>query len=466
MLLGAFGVFQGSFGLLVTRLQRLLAESLPVSRFRANAFQEGYGEGFSGQRPDRCEVWTCLDPRGAPPHCSGLSAVEPEVTLEVAAAAALGLAVPALAVHGIRSGSSTKRAGLACSRRRSRGPHSEVEGCGAVSSIGTSAVISVPFVVLAVLVWSARPRTHRLMAILKTPRSGCSTMHPMSAPETGMARQDLSVTALYTSATWSWGHLPDAELLVHPQAHIVFNVVNAVIALIRPFFPGLAPLRSSLVHRHMMIDRLVATSGARQVLELAAGLSRRGVSLSSDSGLDYTEVDAPHVIEAERKCCSDQSADGRRCGPQLEAHRRRCDPDSAAGPGPKRPSAPGHRRGGALDVPRGGGAALVVQEGCGAFRSAGGTLIFDLVPACEQPSPGAVGRALIWLMERFTGGKAFVRDQRTRDDLRRDVLEAGFADVRLYEPTAVARAWDLPMPDAKTQQLLFVGRVPPLLPVP
>jgi O-methyltransferase involved in polyketide biosynthesis len=292
-------------------------------------------------------------------------------------------------------------------------------------------------------------------------------MHPMSAPETGMARQDLSVTALYTSATWSWGHLPDAELLVHPQAHIVFNVVNAVIALIRPFFPGLAPLRSSLVHRHMMIDRLVATSGARQVLELAAGLSRRGVSLSSDSGLDYTEVDAPHVIEAKRKLLlgSERGREAlQRPNWKLIGADVTQTPLLDLAPNDQAPL---------VIVAEGLLMYLEAEEQRSLFkraaerlRSAGGTLIFDLVPACEQPSPGAVGRALIWLMKRFTGGKAFVRDQRTRDDLRRDVLEAGFADVRLYEPTAVARAWDLPMPEAKTQQLLFVGRVPPLLPVP
>ena len=40
---------------------------------------------------------------------------------------------------------------------------------------------------------------------------------------------DLSVTALYTSATWTWGALPNADLFDHRDARRVFRVVNAVL---------------------------------------------------------------------------------------------------------------------------------------------------------------------------------------------------------------------------------------------
>ena len=90
---------------------------------------------------------------------------------------------------------------------------------------------------------------------------------------------DLSVTALYTSATWTWGKLPNAELFDHGQAKRVFRVVNAVLGAARPFIGLSSPLRLALLHRHTLIDALLVESGHRKVLELAAGLSRRGVTL-------------------------------------------------------------------------------------------------------------------------------------------------------------------------------------------
>ena len=38
-------------------------------------------------------------------------------------------------------------------------------------------------------------------------------------------------------------------------------------------------------------------------------------------------------------------------------------------------------------------------------------------------------RALSWLMARFTKGRGFVRDDRTRADLATELRDAGFADV-------------------------------------
>ena len=88
--------------------------------------------------------------------------------------------------------------------------------------------------------------------------------------------------------------------------------------------------------------------------------------------------------------------------------------------------------------------------------SAAGTFVFDLVPKCEEPKPGAFGRALGWLMKRFTGGKGFERDERTRVDIANELTKAGFSRVETLEPGDVARAWGLPFADVATQQLVFV----------
>jgi O-methyltransferase involved in polyketide biosynthesis len=94
-----------------------------------------------------------------------------------------------------------------------------------------------------------------------------------------------------------------------------------------------------------------------------------------------------------------------------------------------------------------------------AFLRSRGTLVFDLVPAVEQPKPGRVGRFLDTLFRRFTKGATFAFDERTRDDLVRELHDAGFTEVTLVEPATAPASWTLPHLEARTQQLVFVCRV-------
>src|SRR5215510_4178842 len=98
------------------------------------------------------------------------------------------------------------------------------------------------------------------------------------ATDTKPKAEGLGVTALYTSEVWRWGGLEGAELLASDEAKRVFDVTNLALGVARPFLRDARSLRHALLHRHTMIDRLVRESGAKQVLELAAGLSRRGVA--------------------------------------------------------------------------------------------------------------------------------------------------------------------------------------------
>jgi O-methyltransferase involved in polyketide biosynthesis len=271
---------------------------------------------------------------------------------------------------------------------------------------------------------------------------------------------DLSVTALYTSGTWSWGHLPGAELLASDEARSVFRVTNVALAIARLFKWSMRSLRHSLLHRHTMIDHLVADARATRILELAAGLSRRGVARTTDPAVQYTEVDLAPMVAHKRRLL-ERTDQGRAAlaRPNLRmAEGDVTSADLAALCGPDAPS-------------------FVIAEGLLMYLSAeqqralwtsvrrlladagGGTLVFDLVPACEEPKPGLAGRALGWMMRRFTGGKGFERDPRTRHDIAAELRDAGFDEVETVEPAAVAAAWRLPFPDVPTQQLLFVARL-------
>jgi len=282
-----------------------------------------------------------------------------------------------------------------------------------------------------------------------------------SAPPGG----DLSVTALYTCGAWAWARLPGAQLLDHVDARRVFGATNAALRLARPFLAGRhAPsLRHSLVQRHLMIDHLLAESGARVVLEIAAGLSRRGAATTiAHPTMHYVELDRPHVIERKRELL-ERSEEGRAA---LTNPRWRlvggdaadvCLPDLLDLPD-LAPAAPlcviaeGLLM--YLDAVAQRGLWQRVRE---LFATREGTLVFDLVPAEEQPRPGAVGRGLEWAMKRFTGGQAFARDTRSRDDIAREVERAGFT-VELIDPSTAPERWQLPFADVPTQQLLFVAR--------
>jgi O-methyltransferase involved in polyketide biosynthesis len=274
-------------------------------------------------------------------------------------------------------------------------------------------------------------------------------------------RGDLSVTALYTSAVWAWGKLPNASLLASAEAMRVFRVVNAVLAFARLFFARLPSLAHSLIHRHTMIDHLLTASACPRVLELASGLSRRGLTFSEDPALRYVEIDLPHVV-AKTRALRAREAEGRAA---LDRPNWQIVPGDVAtvSLGTVAPSKPGEplfviAEGLLMYLDAAAQRTLFRTIATQLRANAGGTFVFDLVPVCEQPRPGLVGRALEWLMKRFTGGKAFVRDPRTRGDIEAELRASGFDDVTLLEPQTVAETWRLPFPNADTQQLVFVAR--------
>lgn len=268
---------------------------------------------------------------------------------------------------------------------------------------------------------------------------------------------DLSITALYTNATWTWAKLPGAALLASRDAKTVFDVTNLVLAVPRMLRRG-PSLPCSLVQRHLMIDRLV--EDATHVLELAAGLSRRGLTMSANSTVVYVEVDRASVIARKRELLArtpeGQAVLARQNLRLVGADIADADFDDLC------PAAAGSP-------------LVVIAEGLfmyldadeqrslwrrtrALFDARPGLLVFDLVPFIEQRRDGLIGRALGGLLKLATGGTTFARDERTRDDVAGELRGIGF-DVETIEPHTAPEQWQLPYRDVRTQQLLFVCRV-------
>lgn len=269
---------------------------------------------------------------------------------------------------------------------------------------------------------------------------------------------DLSVTALYTAEAWRWAGFAGAELLSSKESEQVFGATNLALGVARPFMSSQPSLKHGLAQRHAMIDHLVRTSGATQVLELAAGLSCRGVAFSADSSIRYTEVDLPHVVAKKRQLL-ERTEEGRAVLSRPNLRLVEGDVLEAPLEGLIDPSAP----------------LFVIAEGLlmyltpdrqralfarvkHLFGATGGPFVFDFVPPEEKPKPGAAGAALGFLMKRFTKGGSFAEEARSRTAVLEDLRSAGFADARALEPRDVADAWSLPFRDVHTQQLVFVAQ--------
>ncbi|HPT30069.1 MAG TPA: class I SAM-dependent methyltransferase [bacterium] len=70
--------------------------------------------------------------------------------------------------------------------------------------------------------------------------------------------------------------------------------------------PELAPQFEA---RHKLIDKLILQTGFDQVLELAAGFSSRGLSMSKDNNFNYVEVDLPSVISEKEQIIKEIAED-------------------------------------------------------------------------------------------------------------------------------------------------------------
>ena len=274
---------------------------------------------------------------------------------------------------------------------------------------------------------------------------------PVSRPiRLRMRPGDLSVTALYTSQVWRWGKLPGAELFDLKAGRRVFAGVNAALAVGHLLSPGRPRLRPGLLQRHLMIDRLLAEHQPSRLIELAAGLSRRGASLTADPEVLYVEVDLPRVVEI-KEAALEATAGGRAVLARTNLTRvsadvMRDDLDLAPADAVVVEGLMMY-----LDPPSRYRLFSAVRR----LLNDGASFIFDLVPPDELAPAGLVGRSLGRVMRRFTGGQGFQRDDTSREAVVDELNRAGFSKVRTFTPQEHPAEWALPHLGVATQQVVW-----------
>ncbi len=274
---------------------------------------------------------------------------------------------------------------------------------------------------------------------------------------------DLSVTALYTSQVWVWGNLPNADLFATRDAKRVFDATNAALAVGGIFgSQQWAPLRVALLHRHLIIDHLVGEARPVRVIELAAGLSRRGATVSADPKVHYVEIDLPEMVENKRalleKTAAGRGVLARENFELVAGDVAKIELDRFVVPGqPVFVIAEG------LLMYLDGYARRTLFGKLGGLAQLTGEVAFafDLVPSQEEVAAGRVGRLLESAMKLFTNGRTFERDAKSREQVREELATAGFSESSAISAYDVATEWKLPHARTPANMVVFSGRAVP-----
>lgn len=271
-------------------------------------------------------------------------------------------------------------------------------------------------------------------------------------------RANIAVSALYTAATWQWAGLPGAALVTPPDAQSVFRVVNGYMRFYQWLNPRTHSLRHQLLHRHAAIDRLIADSGVTRVVEVASGLSPRGITFSADPALTYTEIDLPDMVAFKRRQLSGSEA-GRAVLARDNLVLRAGDVTTLdfatefAGP----PLAV-VTEGLMMYFPRRAQQQIWTRIAA-LLAASGGLYIFDYIPLSEEPPRSLPGRLLHFLRVTVLRLKGdFAYDQRDRQAVADDLRQCGFADVQCLSTADVAPAWGLPDSHVASNTLIYCCR--------
>lgn len=277
----------------------------------------------------------------------------------------------------------------------------------------------------------------------------------MAGGEMLLAKEGVPHSAKYTAATWEWAKLRCADVVLPEGAKAVFFLVNTYMLMYRTINPKKHSLPHMLLHRHLMINHLLAQSNCAQVIEVAAGFSPRGAALSEIPSTRYFEVDLPPVVALKAKILGQSDAGSEVL---LRKNFRQVAGDIMEIEFFEK-----------FEM----NTSFVISEGLMMYftrseqmfiwkkvaeflSSAGGKYVFDYIPVDVEPNRSAVGKMLHRLRNRYLSpNEDYCYDERDRWQIREDLLESGFRHVEIFESERCAVSWNLPYAKKKTKVLVY-----------
>lgn len=128
------------------------------------------------------------------------------------------------------------------------------------------------------------------------------------------ARRDARIgpTAHYTAYVWHRLGLPHARAFATARGRALYWALRCTLELPLTLARDVPRMTEYLEMRHVTLEREIEALDPDVVVEIGAGLSRRGVTFAADRGVRYVEVDLPHMVEAKRRLVEKLPDDVRR----------------------------------------------------------------------------------------------------------------------------------------------------------
>jgi O-methyltransferase involved in polyketide biosynthesis len=108
-------------------------------------------------------------------------------------------------------------------------------------------------------------------------------------------------TAHYNAYVWHRLGLPYADLFVTRRGARLFWTFRLTVEWLAAVSDRIPSMPEYLAIRHLSFEHMLVALQPDRIVEIGAGLSRRGVTWAADRAIRYTEVDLPHMIAAKRK---------------------------------------------------------------------------------------------------------------------------------------------------------------------
>lgn len=129
----------------------------------------------------------------------------------------------------------------------------------------------------------------------------------------------ISPTAHVTAWTWHRMGMPHAALFATRGGWLGFWSFRLLLEWWPRLITGAPSLASCLAYRHRLIEAAALGHQPDLLIEIAGGLSRRGVTFAADHGVRTVEIDLPHMVAAKAAILDASPLKGRLGLHRLEA---------------------------------------------------------------------------------------------------------------------------------------------------
>lgn len=107
----------------------------------------------------------------------------------------------------------------------------------------------------------------------------------------------IAPTGHYTAYVWKRKGYPFAELFATKEGALLFHAYRALVESVVPRAEDVPRLEEMLEYRHLLLDRATEHLRPTLIVELGAGLSRRGPTFAA-RGVPTLEIDLPGMVAA------------------------------------------------------------------------------------------------------------------------------------------------------------------------